>query len=104
MFAIVEIKGKQYKIQEGEEIEVDRLQASPGEEYTVDKVILIGDGQESKIGFPYLEKAKVITEILTHLRGQKITTIKYKRRKNYRRKLGHRQELTRLRIREIITS
>ncbi|SDN88978.1 50S ribosomal protein L21 [Desulfonauticus submarinus] len=101
MFAIVETGGKQYRVQEGLEIKVEKLDVEPAKEIVLDKVLVVGEGAEVKIGTPYVDGAKVVCEVLGHGRGKKIIVFKKKRRKGYRKKQGHRQWFTALRIKEI---
>ncbi|RKY40766.1 MAG: 50S ribosomal protein L21 [Candidatus Omnitrophota bacterium] len=100
MWAIVEIGGKQYKVKEGDILEVERMKENSP--LLLDKVLLLSSNGEIKIGHPYLEKVKIKAEILGEKKGEKIIVYKYKRRKKYRRKRGHRQIYTRLKILEIL--
>ncbi|MCD6229138.1 MAG: 50S ribosomal protein L21 [Candidatus Omnitrophica bacterium] len=100
MWAIVEIGGKQYKVKEGDILEVERIKKdSP---ITLDKVLLFCKDKEVKVGAPYLDDVKVTAEILEEKKGEKVVIFKYKRRKKYRRKRGHRQILSRLKISQIV--
>lgn len=100
MWAVVEIGGKQYKVKEGDILEVERIKKdSP---ITLDKVLLFCKGKEVKVGTPYLNDVKVTAEILEEKKGEKVVIFKYKRRKKYRRKRGHRQILSRLKISQIV--
>lgn len=101
MFAIVETGGKQYRVQEGLQIKVEKLDVDPAKEIELDKVLVVGEGGEVKIGTPYVEGAKVVCEVLGHGRGKKIIVFKKKRRKGYRKKQGHRQWFTALKVKEI---
>ena len=101
MFAIIETGGKQYRVEQGLEFKVELLQAEPGTEVSLDKVLLVADGGQTKIGAPYLDGAKVACEVLGHGRGEKIIIFKKRRRQNSRRKNGHRQDITILRITDI---
>ncbi|MFO7718460.1 MAG: 50S ribosomal protein L21 [Thermodesulfobacteriota bacterium] len=98
MYAIVATGGKQYRVKEGMEIDVEKLHAAPGEEIALDTVLLLGQDDDVKVGTPYLENAKVTCEVLKHDRGDKVIIFKHKRRKDYRRKKGHRQDYTRLKV------
>lgn len=100
MYAIVNTGGKQYKVQEGSVLNVEKINASQGDEVVLDKVLLISDNDQVKVGTPYLE-AKVACEVLEQARGRKITIFKHKKRKDYRKKAGHRQFLTKLRVKSI---
>ncbi len=98
MFAIIKTGGKQYKIQAGDVLSVEKIPAEPGQRVLFNQVLLIGDDEETFIGTPYLEKAAVRAEVLENFKDEKILVFKKKRRKQYRRTRGHRQELTRLRV------
>jgi len=101
MYAVIEDSGSQFKVEEGDIIRVD-LRDLPEDTTTIDfdRVLLVG-GDEAKIGTPVLDGAKVEAEVLTEVRGDKITIIKLRRRKNYRRKKGHRQKFLRVKITKI---
>ncbi|MBV8477471.1 MAG: 50S ribosomal protein L21 [Deltaproteobacteria bacterium] len=101
MFAIVKTGGKQYKVAPGDQIVVERLHGEVGAEISLEHVLAIGDSESGAIGRPTLADASVRARIVQQPRGTKIIVFKKKRRKNYRRKHGHRQELTVLRIEEI---
>ncbi len=100
MFAIVETGGKQYAVQVGDILRVEKLPYAEGEQIELDRVLLI-EGDTRKVGTPYIEGARVVARVLKHGRGRKIIGMKFKRRKNYRRKWGHRQWFTELEILEI---
>ena len=100
MFAVIETGGKQYKVKEGDVIRVEKLPVPEGSEIELDKVLFITN-DEIKVGKPYIEGATVKAKVLRHARGKKIIVMKFKRRKNYRRKYGHRQWFTELEILEI---
>jgi len=100
MYAIIETGGKQYKVEEGREIVVEKLDAGEGETVTLDKVLLV-KGDSLKVGNPYVEGAKVTGKVEKHGRAKKIIVFKYKPKKNYRKKQGHRQPFTRIRIEKI---
>ena len=102
MYAVVETGGKQYQVSEGTTLEVERLDAEVGETVELDRVLLINDG-EVTVGRPLVEGAKVRATVLAQGKGPKITVLKYKRKNRYRKKQGHRQHLTRIRVDEIIT-
>jgi len=101
MFAILKTGGKQYRVAPGDQIVVERLQGDVGAEISLDHVLAVGDGDSGAIGRPTLPDASVRARIVQQPRGTKVIVFKKKRRKNYRRKHGHRQELTVLRIEEI---
>tara|TARA_B100000686_G_C16415700_1_gene774504 strand:+ start:14 stop:328 length:315 start_codon:yes stop_codon:yes gene_type:complete len=101
MYAVVETGGKQFRVSQGDVIQVEKLETPVGESVTLDKVLLTGKGTEVQIGIPYLESCTVIGKVTEQLKDKKIIVFKKRRRKNYRRKNGHRQELTRIKITEI---
>lgn len=100
MFAIIETGGKQVKVEEGQSIYVEKLEVDAGASFTFDKVLFVG-GDSVKVGVPTVEGATVTATVDKHGRGKKITVIKFKRRKNYSRKQGHRQPYTKLTIEKI---
>ena len=106
MYAILETGGKQYKVQPGDVIEVERLDGDVGAQIELGRVLMIaGDGESaSRFGAPIVDGAKVVAEVVGQGRGEKITVFKYKPKVRYRRKTGHRQTVTRLRITEILGS
>lgn len=97
MFAIVTIAGKQFKVAEGQELYVHRLDAEEGDEIILDQVHLTADGDNVQVGAPTLNLGVTAT-VLEHLKDDKVIVFKKKRRKGYRRKKGHRQALTKLKI------
>ena len=101
MCAIIETGGKQYAVSPGDRIRVERLRGEVGAEISFDRVLLVGDGEEIRVGTPVVEGARVTGRIVEHGRGRKVIVYKYKRRKRYRRKAGHGQRYTELRIRSI---
>lgn len=100
MFAIIETGGKQVKVEEGQTIWVELLNAEEGSTFTFDQVLMIG-GESVKVGTPTIEGATVTAKVEKNGRGKKITVFKFKRRKNYKRTQGHRQPYTRLTIEKI---
>src|SRR5918994_352127 len=103
MYAIVETGGKQYRVQPGDTIAVERLAGEPGETPDLHRVLLIGgDGDRARVGAPGVAGAIVRAEVVEHARGEKIIVFRYKSKVRYRRKTGHRQSLTRLRITDIV--
>jgi large subunit ribosomal protein L21 len=97
MYAVIKTGGKQYRVSEGQKLRVERLPGSPGDALSFDQVLLVG-GDTPKIGRPLVSGASVSAEILSQDRGKKIIVFKLRRRKNYRRKQGHRQPYTELKI------
>jgi large subunit ribosomal protein L21 len=104
MFAIVKTGGKQYRVAPGDQITVERIVGEVGSKVALGEVLAIGDAEASTIGRPTVPDVSVRAKIVQQPRGGKIIVFKKKRRKNYRRKRGHRQELTVLRIEEIGTA
>lgn len=102
MYAIVETGGKQYKLSVGDVVKVEKLAGEPGDKVSLDQVLAVSDDTGNLTwGTPCLENAKVTAEILAQDRAKKIVVLKYKRRKNYKRKQGHRQAYTKLKIEAI---
>ncbi|RYM06842.1 50S ribosomal protein L21 [Sporolactobacillus sp. THM7-7] len=100
MYAIIETGGKQLKVEEGQSVFVEKLAAETGDTVTFDKVLFIG-GDAVKVGSPTVEGASVTAKVTDQGRGKKIVVFKFKRRKNYRRKQGHRQPFTKVTIEKI---
>jgi large subunit ribosomal protein L21 len=98
MYAVVKTGGKQYKVQEGDVLRVEKLPGDVGSEITIDQVLLLADGESVAVGTPILEGAAVKAKIVDQDKAKKILVFKYKRRKRYRRKQGHRQPFTAIRI------
>lgn len=102
MYAVVVAGGKQYRVQPGEILRMERLPSKEGDTVEFDKVLLIGDGDKVVVGQPYIEGGKVAATIKAHGKGKKISVIKFKRRKQYRRKQGHRQHYTEVEVTGIV--
>ena len=101
MYAVVETGGKQYRVKPGDTLDVERLDGSAGETIELDRVLLVGGDGETTVGRPMVPGARVLAELVEQTRGEKIIVFKYKSKVRYRRKTGHRQRLTRLRVTEI---
>ncbi len=101
IYAIIETGSKQYRVLKDDTFDVERLPQEPGKAVKMDKVLLYSNGSKLEIGKPYLKNIKVTCEILANIRGKKVISFKYKRRKDSRTKIGHRQDLTRLKVKEI---
>ncbi len=101
MFAVIKTGGKQYKVQKNDKLLVEKLEGNEGDKVTLDEVLMVADGKTSKIGEPVIKGAKVEATVVAQTRGPKITVFKKKRRQNYRRKKGHRQDLTMIQITNI---
>jgi len=99
MYAVIKTGGKQYRVQQGDQLRVEKLPGSVGDTVTFDEILLVaGEGAALQIGTPNLAGAKVEAKIVAQDRAKKIIVFKFKRRKNYRRKAGHRQPFTALQI------
>jgi large subunit ribosomal protein L21 len=98
MFAVFSSGGKQHRVTEGEVIRVERLAGEPGDEVVFDKVLMVADGDDVSVGQPFVDGGKVTAEVVSSGRGKKIRVIKFKRRKDYMRRQGHRQWYTELKI------
>lgn len=101
MYAIVEIAGHQYKVEDGQEIYVNRLQGDAGDSISFDQVLLVDNGGSISVGTPTVGGAAVGATIVEHLKGDKVIVFKKKRRKGYRVKNGHRDHLTKIKINSI---
>ncbi len=102
MYAVVETGGKQYRVTVGQTIEVEKLPFAVGEKVELNRVLLVADGDEVKVGQPTVKGAKILATVVEHGKGKKIIIFKYKPKERYRRKKGHRQAYTRLRIEKIV--
>ena len=103
MYAVIMTGGKQYRVEEGDSLRVERLDAEEGAEIELDRVLLVADGEQVVVGTPFVEHGKVAATVTEHGRTKKIKVVKFKRRKNYLRQHGHRQSFTELRIGSITT-
>lgn len=101
MYAVVETGGKQYKVTVGQTLDVERLPAQPGETVELDRVLLVANADNVIVGQPTVAGARVLASVIDEHKGPKIIVFKYKPKKRYRRKTGHRQTYTRLKIEEI---
>ncbi|MFS8540851.1 MAG: 50S ribosomal protein L21 [Tissierellales bacterium] len=102
MYAIIETGGKQYRVQEGDVIFVEKIDAEEGGTVDLTKVLLVSKDGEVKVGKPYVDGVKVEAKVLAHGKARKIVVFKYKPKKNYRKKQGHRQPYTKLQIEKIV--
>ncbi len=98
MYAIVATGGKQYRVKEGEKLRVEKLNAEAGDTVELDKVLLVGEGEDVKVGAPYLDGAKVTATVAANGRGDKVKIVKFRRRKHSRKQMGHRQAYTEIEI------
>lgn len=101
MYAVIQTGGKQYRVTPGEEIKVEKLDGNVGDEVHFDDVLLVSKDDKVAVGKPVLKDTRVVAKITRHGRGPKIVVFKYKRRKGYRRKQGHRQDYTGVKILDI---
>lgn len=101
MYALFEYKGKQYKAEKDALIQVDKIDAEDGAKITIDSVLLVSDGDSVKVGTPYVNGAKIEVEVENSFRDKKVLVYKYKSKKDYHRLIGHRQEYTNIRVKDI---
>jgi large subunit ribosomal protein L21 len=102
MYAVIETGGKQYRVEVGTELEVELLEVVPGDAITLDRVLLVADGDKAEIGRPLVQNASVAAQVVRQTRGEKVISFKYRPKARRRVKKGHRQELTVLRISDIV--
>ncbi|MCB1829928.1 MAG: 50S ribosomal protein L21 [Gammaproteobacteria bacterium] len=98
MYAVIQTGGKQYRVSEGDTLRVEKIGAEEGAEMELDKVLMIADGDNIKVGAPYVEGGKVSATVKSHGRGKKVNIVKFRRRKQYLKRQGHRQSYTELQI------
>ena len=98
MYAVIETGGKQHRVTEGELIRVEKIEAETGSTIDFDRVLMVGEGETVKVGTPVVDGAKVSAEVVQHGRGDKVTILKFKRRKHYMKRQGHRQWFTEIKI------
>ena len=98
MYAVIKTGGKQYKVEQGQKIRVEKIDAESGASVELDKVLMIADGENVTIGTPYVDGGKVTATITEHGRGKKVRIIKFRRRKHHKKTQGHRQAYTELEI------
>jgi len=101
MYAVIATGGKQYRVSEGDLVRVEKLDGGEGDKVVFDDVLMIGGGEQAKVGTPKVDKASVEAQITGQGRARKVIVFKFKHRKKYRRKAGHRQPYTELRITKI---
>ena len=104
MYAIIEAGGRQWRVEAGTQVTINRVAAEVGSQHVIERVLLASDGGAVKVGQPYLSGAQVLCEVLEHPRGPKTIAYKFRRRENYRRTRGHRLPLTKLLIKDIKVS
>jgi large subunit ribosomal protein L21 len=98
MYAVIRTGGKQYRVSTGEKLKIEKLSSDVGKELVLDEVLLVGEGQAIKVGTPVLKGASVKAKIVSHGLGEKVMTFKMRRRKNSKRRRGHRQGYTEIEI------
>ncbi len=102
MYVIVDIQGQQFKVQQGQKLFVHRINAEEGSEVEFEKVMLIDNEGDVTVGTPVIDGAKVVAEVLLHVKGDKVLVFKKKRRKGYQKLNGHRQQFSQIQVKEII--
>ncbi|EGV52781.1 50S ribosomal protein L21 [Candidatus Endoriftia persephonae] len=98
MYAVIQTGGKQYRVAEGDTIKVEKLSADEGASVELDKVLMVADGEDIKVGAPYVDGGKVTVTVKSHGRGKKVKIIKFRRRKHHMKRQGHRQWYTELQV------
>ncbi len=101
MYAVIKSGGKQHRVEPGEVLRLEKLSAEEGETVNFEEVMMIGEGGDVKVGAPFVDGGKVTAEVVAHGRAKKVTIIKMRRRKHYRRQAGHRQSFTDVKITDI---
>jgi large subunit ribosomal protein L21 len=101
MYAVLETGSKQYRVTAGDTLQIERLSVEAGQPFTFDRVLLVNNDGKITVGSPTVASASVVADVVEHIRGEKKLTFKMKRRKGYHKTIGHRQELTIVKIKEI---
>ena len=101
MYAVLETGSKQYRVAAGDTLEIERLAVEAGKPFTFDRILMINNDGKVTVGSPTVASASVVADVVEHIRGEKKLTFKMKRRKGYHKSIGHRQELTVVKIKEI---
>ena len=101
MYAVIETGGKQYRVAAGDTLDIERVETEAGKPHTFDRVLLLANDGKVTVGSPTVARAMVVADVTKHLRGEKKIAFKMRRRKGYHRTVGHRQELSRVKITEI---
>jgi large subunit ribosomal protein L21 len=101
VYAIIRDRGMQYRVEEGQVLEIDLLSADPGSTIELSEVLLVGGGSDVKVGAPVIEGARVKAEVLGETKGEKIVVFRYRNKKRYRRRVGHRQRYTQIKVTSI---
>lgn len=98
MYAVFQSGGKQHRVAEGQTVRLEKIELAPGETVEFDNILMVSNGEDVKIGTPYVSGGKVTAEVVTHGRGDKIKVVKFRRRKHSRKQMGHRQWFTEVKI------
>ena len=98
MYAVIKTGGKQYRVAQGDTLKVEKLEAGEGDSVEFDQVLMVGEGEDVKIGTPYVEGSRVTATVKSHGRGDKVEIIKFRRRKHHMKRAGHRQDYTEVEI------
>ncbi len=101
MYAIIETGGKQYKVEEGSVVNIEKTSKKPGDIIELNNILLLVNGEKVEIGRPYIDKGTVLAEVKRHFKAKKIIVFKKRRRKDYKKTLGHRHQYTAVKIKEI---
>ena len=101
MFAVIELGGKQFSVEKGSTLRCEKLEAEPNAVFSVERVLMVKDGEKVQVGQPYLTGVEVKAKVVSHGRGKKVLGLKYKSKTNYRRKYGHRQAFSSILIEDI---
>ena len=101
MYAVLETGSKQYRVTAGDTLKIERLAVEAGQPVTFDRVLMVNNEGKVTVGSPTVASATVVADVIEHIRGEKLLTFKMKRRKGYHKTIGHRQELTKIKIKEI---
>lgn len=102
MYAVITSGGKQYRVKEGQTLKLETLDAEVGSKIDIKEVLLVANGDEIKLGKPFVDGSKVVASIVSHGRGKKIRIIKFRRRKHHMKRMGHRQNYTEVKIETIV--
>jgi large subunit ribosomal protein L21 len=98
MYAVIKTGGKQYRVAQGDTLKVEKLEAGEGDSVEFDQVLMVGEGEDVRLGTPYVEGSRVTATVMSHGRGDKVEIIKFRRRKHHMKRAGHRQDYTELEI------
>jgi large subunit ribosomal protein L21 len=101
MYAVIKTGGKQYKVSEGQTLKVEKLNAEEGASIDLNEVLMVADGDDIKVGAPFIDGGKVTATVASQGRGKKVMIVKFRRRKHHRKQMGHRQSYTELKIEKI---